>query len=482
MTLHRNHPLRLAPLGLAVLCVLAGTPGQAVARDPGRAAQAPMEAPQRFIIKYRNDSLEHRDAAARERSLHRAASAVQVRDPSARGGMRAIQLQHVRRMALGADVIVSSHALDRVSADTLMRRLASDPRVEYVEVDARMRPALEPNDPQYVSAQWHYKTPIAGRYGINAPAAWDRASGAGVVVAVLDTGSTVHSDMQGQTVPGYDFIADLKTAGDGDGRDADPSDPGDGASTGKCRGDSSWHGTHVAGTIAAATSNGSGVAGVAHGARVQHVRVLGKCGGWISDIADAMVWASGGSVAGVPANATPAKVLNLSLGGSGSCSATYQNAINAAVSRGATIVVAAGNDSGDASRYQPSSCQNVIAVGASSPEGLRAIRPNWWSSNYGAAVDLAAPGMDVVSTVNTGRFTPGAEGYDAWDGTSMATPHVAGIVALMQSVRPTDAALTPAQVEQLLKANVTMFPSTPDRPIGAGIANADAAVLAALAF
>ena len=200
MTMHRNHHLRLATLGLAVLCALTGVPGQAVARDFGRAAQAPMEAPQRFIIKYRNDSLEHRDAAARERSLHRAASAVQVRDPSARGGMRAIQLQHVRRMALGADVIVSSHALDRASADTLMRRLASDPRVEYVEVDARMRPALEPNDPQYASAQWHYKAPIAGRYGINAPLAWDRASGAGVVVAVLDTGSTVHSDMQGQTV------------------------------------------------------------------------------------------------------------------------------------------------------------------------------------------------------------------------------------------------------------------------------------------
>ena len=138
----------------------------------------------------------------------------------------------------------------------------------------------------------------------------------------------------------------------------------------------------MAGTIAAATNNGVGVAGVARAARVQHVRVLGKCGGWASDIADGIVWASGGSVAGVPANATPAKVLNLSLGGSGSCSTTYQNAINAAVSRGATIVVAAGNDSGDASRYQPSSCQNVIAVGASSPQGLRAIRPNWWSSNY----------------------------------------------------------------------------------------------------
>jgi len=139
MTKHRDTFLRLAPLGLAVLCALSGMPGQVIARDPGRIERAPAEAPQRFIVKYRSESQEHRDAAARERSLHRAASAVQVRDPSALGGMRAIRLQHVRRMALGADVIVSSHALDRAAADTLMRRFATDPRVEYVEVDARMQ-------------------------------------------------------------------------------------------------------------------------------------------------------------------------------------------------------------------------------------------------------------------------------------------------------------------------------------------------------
>lgn len=238
--------------------------------------------------------------------------------------------------------------------------------------------------------------------------------------------------------------------------------------------------THVAGTVAAATRNAVGVAGVAYGARVQPVRVLGRCGGYTSDIADGIVWSSGGAVAGVPANETPAKVLNLSLGGGGACGPTYQDAINGAVGRGATVVVAAGNDSDDAANHRPANCENVVVVGASSREGARVIRP-WWSSNYGAAVDIAAPGMDITSTVNLGARAPGAEGYGSWDGTSMATPHVAGVVALMQSARGANR-LTAAQVEQVLRASARPFPNGTDRPLGAGIVDADAAVRAAFAF
>src|SRR5690606_31257016 len=155
--------------------------------------------------------------------------------------------------------------------------------------------------------------------------------GNGVVVAVLDTGITRHGDLDANVLPGYDFISDAGKANDGDGRDNDPSDPGDWVTLNQCPGgnraeNSSWHGTHVAGTIAAVTNNAKGVAGTAFGARILPVRVLGTCGGYDSDIADAIVWAAGGSVSGVPTNANPAEVINLSLGGGGACGRTSQNA------------------------------------------------------------------------------------------------------------------------------------------------------------
>lgn len=485
MSAAKNDRCRMRPLSIAMLCLLGGVSSQAIAGNANLTglSSAPMH--DRFIVKYRAGSAEQRDAAARERSLNRAAVAVQTRGATA-GARRPVPLKHVRRMALGADVVRTGIPLDRTSAETLMRRLAADPGVEYVEVDRRMRPTATPNDPRY-SEQWHYMAPISNRYGINAPAAWDQTTGSGIVVAVLDTGGTAHSDMRNQTVAGYDFIADAWTANDGGGRDNNPADPGDWTAAGACgpnsgASDSTWHGTHVGGTIAAATNNGAGVAGIAYGARVQHVRVLGRCGGYVSDIADGMVWASGGSVSGVPANATPAQVLNLSLGGEGACDRTYQDAINSAVGRGATVVVAAGNDSEDASRHSPSSCQNVVVVGASDKVGGRVNRPNWWSSNYGNVVDVAAPGMDVLSLSNTGRQGLASDTYVLSDGTSMATPHVAAVAALMQSVRPSGSRLTPAQVEQVLKDSVTAFPRATDLPLGRGIVNADAAVRAAIAF
>ncbi len=427
---------------------------------------------QRFIVKYRQDSRQAAGETALRQTLSSAARAL----PSRAG--KSVGVQHMRRLAVGADVVRADARLDRADAETLMRKLAADPNVEYVEVDRLNTISLTPNDTRY-SEQWGY----SGTYGIKAPQAWDNATGTGVVVAVLDTGITSHSDLNANVLPGYDFIADTAVSNDGDGRDADPSDPGDWVAANQCGGshpaqNSSWHGTHVAGTIAAVTNNAKGVAGTAFNARILPVRVLGTCGGYDSDIADAIVWASGGTVSGVPANPNPAEVINLSLGGSGSCGTTTQNAINAAVGRGTTLVIAAGNSNVNVSTASPANCNNVIAVGANDSAGKRSIWSSSQQSNFGTLVDVAGPGSNILSTLNSGTKGPSTESYASYGGTSMATPHVAGVVALVQSV--SNPIKTPAQVEALLKSTVTPFPATPDKAIGAGIVNAQAAVAAAM--
>jgi serine protease len=231
----------------------------------------------------------------------------------------------------------------------------------------------------------------------------------------------------------------------------------------------------VAGTVAAKTNNSLGVAGVAYNAKIVPVRVLGKCGGYTSDIADAITWSSGGTVSGAPANANKAKVLNLSLGGGGACDATTQTAINGARSRGSVVVVAAGNDNMNVSNASPANCSGVIAVAATGKTGGRASY-----SNYGTLVDVAAPGGDgsfsVLSTLNTGTSTPGSDNYAGYQGTSMATPHVAGVAALMFAAKPT---LTPDNVESMLKSSARAFPATCSG-CGTGIVDATAAVNAAL--
>ncbi len=421
---------------------------------------------QRFIVKYRQDSRQAAGDAALQKTLVSAARAL-----PARAG-KSIGVQHMRRLAVGADVVRADAKLDRAEAETLMRKLAADPNVEYVEVDRLNTIRLTPNDTRY-GEQWGY----SGTYGIKANQAWDVTNGAGSVVAVLDTGITAHSDLAANLLPGYDFINDTTVSNDGNGRDNDPSDPGDWVSASHCGGlhdapGSSRHGPPVAGTIAAVTNNAKGVAGVAYGAKIVPVRVLGTCGGYDSDIADAIIWASGGTVSGVPANANPAEVINLSLGGSGACGSTTQAAINGAVSRGTTLVIAAGNDNTNVSNASPANCNNVIAVASTTSTGARSS-----FSNYGALIDIAAPGSNILSTLNSGTTTPGTESYAAYNGTSMATPHVAGVVALLQAVSTTPK--TPAQVEALIKANVTPFPSTPSQSIGPGILNAKAVVDAA---
>ena len=298
-------------------------------------------------------------------------------------------------------------------------------------------PFFNPNDPYYVdSQQWG----LNGTYGVQSQKAWLVTRGnPEIVVAVLDTGSTDHPDLVGQTVPGYDMIDDPATAGDGDGRDPDPSDQGDW----DVGFDSTWHGTHVAGIINALGNNSLGVIGIAPNVKVQHVRVLGRDGGSDSDIVSGITWASGGSVGSLPLNPTPAGVINLSLGGEGVCPQQYQTAINDAISRGTVLVVAAGNSSVSASTFVPANCDGVIVVAATNDLGEQAE-----FSNYGEVVDIAAPGVDIVSTMNNGDTEVGLPTYELKTGTSMSAPYVAGVVALMLSVDPS---LTPADVEDQIK-------------------------------
>ncbi len=369
--------------------------------------------------------------------------------------------------------------------DALSAWLKSQPEVEYVEPDYILTkmdvPApVTPND-AYFSYQWPLFDAISG---IRADQAWGYTTGSGSVVAVVDTGVLPHADLLPNLLPGYDMINDSVTANDGNGRDADATDTGDYLLAGECGSttaiNSSWHGTHVAGTIAAVGNNAAGVAGVAFGAKVMPLRVLGKCGGYTSDIADAITWAAGGTVTGAPANPTPARVINMSLGGASSCGTTLQTAINTARSKNTVVVVAAGNSNTDASKFSPANCGGVISVAATGRNGGKA-----YYSNYGSTVDLAAPGGSmnsgvaadgILSTLNTGTQQALADTYAYYQGTSMATPHIAGVAALMLSANPK---LTPDQVESLLKSTARAFPQTCSG-CGTGIVDANAAVQAAL--
>lgn len=417
-----------------------------------------------FIVYYRQGDLRSSDQRALNSHLDAVANAT------------GHQINHLRTISTGGQLIEVERGLAVKEMQGLMEALAADPAVEYVEPNAMQFPLLTPNDTSY-SQQWHYSQ---ANVSINAPAAWDVATGTGIRVAVLDTGITSHADLNGNVIAGYDFVSNATNARDGNGRDSNPADQGDWVATanecysGSTASNSSWHGTHVAGTIAAVTNNASGVAGVAYNAKIIPVRVLAKCGGTLADIADAITWSSGGTVSGITNIAAKAHVINMSLGGGGTCGATYQNAINGAVSRGTAVIVAAGNSNTNASNATPANCSNVITIAATNRNGGRS-----YYSNYGAVVDFAAPGGDVttgstngvLSTLNSGTTTPGTANYAWYQGTSMATPHAAGVAALVLS----KCSKTPAELETLMKGAVNVFPATCSQ-CGTGIINARKAV------
>jgi serine protease len=429
------------------------------------------------------------DQASTDQIVVRPASGASL-DASGLSMSAGLELKVVRRLDDGSYVLKlpNRHALGLVRAIT--NRLEARSDVALAEPDAILQTLAVPNDTRW-GEQWDLLDPSSGQFGASLPGAWDVTTGSGsITVGVIDTGYRPHADLAGRFVSGYDFIGDPLVANDGGGRDNDASDPGDWITnaenaSGYFKGcgtrNSSWHGTHVSGTIGASSNNALGVAGINWVSHVQPLRVLGKCGGYTSDIADAIRWAAGLSVAGVPANPTPDAVVNLSLGGDGSCDSTFQSAIDAAVAAGTVVVVAAGNSNADASGSSPASCNNVITVAATGHTGSRA-----YYSNYGPSVEIAAPGGDallgktILSTLNTGTTTPVAspqgDTYANYQGTSMATPHVVGVVSLMLSVKPS---LTPAQVISILQATATPFPagsSCTTSACGAGIVNAAAAV------
>lgn len=352
-----------------------------------------------------------------------------------------------------------------------MAAIRSQSFVKRVEEDIWVTTQAVPNDALY-SRQW-YHFEDAG--GVRAQNAHDITRGEGSVIAVIDTGYVPHPDLDTNRLPGYDMISNSSTAGDGNGRDGNAIDEGDytGLFSGCGSSDSSWHGAHVAGISSAVTDNGTGIAGIAPLSKFVPVRALGRCGGTLSDIADGVVWSAGLPVAGAPLNQNPADVINLSLGGTGSCTSYMQAAINQAVAAGSTVVVAAGNSSVDARGATPANCQNVITVASTGRDGARASY-----SNFGSVVDIAAPGGGngggILSTIDRGR--QGREGatYAEYQGTSMATPVVAGVIALMRSVNKD---LTPAEVEAALSETARSFPGT-CAGCGAGIVDATAAVLA----
>ncbi|NLB58536.1 MAG: S8 family serine peptidase [Gammaproteobacteria bacterium] len=414
----------------------------------------------------------------------------------------AVNASMLRRMgAPGWTVVRTSRALDANEAATFMRELRADPAVESVEIDHLYQPlqtfnapAAAPDDPYY-EFQWNLHNQAGG---VRAPQAWEYSTGEGVVVAILDTGIIEGAhDLAANVIPGYDMLSDrLISRRDTDDRVPGGWDVGSWIEQDYCTQlglnphparASSWHGTHVAGTVAQETNNGVWVAGVAHGAKVMPVRVLGSCGGFGADIADGMVWAAGGEVEGLPINENPAEVLNMSLGSSGpaACPAYYQDAIDQVNAMGSIIVVASGNANANAGNYTMSSCNGVISVSATGIAGGKAGYSNW-----GAKVDISAPGGGgaadgnpngyIWQTLNRGTQRPTEE----WtllgmSGTSMASPHVAAAAAMVQSV--IDVPLDWQQMRDLLKQTARPFPvSIPgSTPMGAGILDLEALLVAA---
>ena len=430
----------------------------------------------RVIVRYRDGSVLAQAGAAAGRAQHAARLASRLALPLTDGRALGQHTQGLHGRGL--------------SSRQLVARLSAQPDVDWAVVDRRRTITAQiPNDPYFgpnqtsitpTVGQWYLRPPDNTLLSaINAQGAWGLSTGSSTItVAVVDTGVRFdHPDLAGKLWPGYDFVRNSNSA-DGDGPDADASDPGDwSTASDSCgAGNSSWHGTQVAGLIGAASDNGIGMAGVGRNVMVLPVRALGKCGGYDTDIIAGMRWAAGLSNSPV-ANPHKAQVINLSLGAVGTCSSAYRTAIAEITAAGVVVVVAAGNQTGLAVN-EPANCPGAIAVA-----GVRHAGTKVGYSSLGPEVALAAPAGNCVndtgaclypllSTDNAGTTSPGANVYSSSSspslGTSFASPLVAGTAALMLSVNP---ALTPAQVKAALMATARSFPSS-----GAQAADASACV------
>ena len=478
------------PRQLLLAAVVLGT---ALSAGGQEGAALPMA---RIIVTLKADAPLLREQAMSVRQSAPVAAAVAQRRADRLAARAGVVLNTGLAISERAQVVMARG----IDAATLARRLAADPEVASAVIDRRRRALQVPNDPLYAHGpatglgpavgQWYLRAPAGElQSAVNAEAAWNLASGsASVVVAVLDTGVLAdHVDLAGQVLPGYDMVSDVPSANDGDGRDADAGDPGDwitAAENSAPNGDfrdcgvdsSSWHGTKIAGIIGAAANNDLGMAGTAWGVKILPVRVLGKCGGYDSDIQAGMRWAAGLNVPGVPLNPNPARIVNLSLGGSGDCNAAtgYPRVIAELRDAGTTVVAAAGNSAGHAVEL-PANCPGVIAVA-----GLRHVGSKVGFSDLGAPIAISAPagncvniGVDepclypILSSSNSGMQRPNAggsiwtDGIDFSVGTSFAAPIVAGTAALMLSARPQ---LLPEELRNLMQASARAFPTT-----GAGL-------------
>ena len=441
-----------------------------VAEDPSNA---------RVIVKYRADSDLRRALTGRSglpvqmAPQHASILSARTRIPMSDGRVLGPHTQQVRGTG--------------VSSTELARQLSAMSDVEWATVDGRRYVHSAPNDPYFgpnqavitpTVGQWYLRAPDSTMVSaINALGAWNITTGSSAVtVAVLDTGVRKdHPDLAGKLHDGYDFVTDANYSNDGDGRDPDGSDPGDYVAAGRCglgqtSEDSSWHGTQVSGIVGAASNNGLGITGTGRDIMVLPVRVLGACGGWDSDIIAAMRWAAGitSDVGGSTSvtNSHPAKVLNLSLGSSTSCSPAYLNVLQELNAAGVTVVVSAGNEAGFATSA-PANCPGALAVA-----GLRHSGTKVGFSSLGPEVAISAPGGNcvntsgaclypIMTTTNAGTTTPAGSTYsDSVHysvGTSFSAPQVSGTVGLMLSANPN---LTPAAIRTVLQVSARPFPTT----------------------
>lgn len=391
-------------------------------------------------------------------------------------------------MSGGAQVLQLPAGSTPAQLRSALTALRAQPGVADAEPNIRLHLQLVPNDPCYTAVcqgqvpysngtfgtgqdnQWDLQNPtLAGAAAINAERAWDSTTG-GATVAVLDTGIlSGWPDLQNQILPGYDMISTVDAQTNPLGRNANPADLGDwvtSAESANVNGpyygcpvsDSSWHGTFIAGEIAAMGNDGQNIAGISWGSKILPVRVAGKCGALLSDVIDGIRWAVGMSVPGAPANPNPARVVNISFGGTAPCGSALQSAIDDATARGALVVTAAGNESGTIG--VPANCQGVAAVGAANQNGGKATY-----SDYGDGISLMAPGGDLsayntdpglISLSNSGATTPSSNVLRIEQGTSFAAPMVSGVASLMLARNPQ---LTPASLLALMENSARPFPA-----------------------